>query len=138
MLRLSKKIEYAMLALQYITNKKDELATAKEISESLGIPYEFLSKSLQALNKKGILESQQGTKGGYLLSRSADKISVDEIIRALDEKQGIVECVAGKTEDQCDRMDVCTIKDPMVNLQHQINSIFMKTTLAQLADNKAE
>lgn len=136
MFRLSKKIEYAILALQYIAGKQSELVTAKEISEKLGIPYEFLSKALQTLMKKGIVESWQGTKGGYLLSKGAEDISVGEVIRALEDNPVIVECISNHSDEQCERMDICTIKNPMAKIQHQINSIFEKTSIAQLADSR--
>lgn len=135
MLRLSKKIEYAILALQFISNKNDKLATAKEISDSLEIPFEFLSKSLQTLMKKGILESQQGVRGGYLLARNADEITIQEVIFALEDKNGIVGCTHIGEEDNCERIEICTLKNPMTHLQNKINSIFKQTTIAQLSGN---
>ncbi len=137
MFRLSKKIEYAILAVQYIANNSGLLTTAKEIADKQNIPYEFLSKSLQKLMKHGLLESQQGPKGGYLLSKPANEITIEEIILALDETPGIVECMTSKVDDPCDRTSYCTIKQPMIDIQKQINFIFKKTTIAHLSNVSA-
>jgi len=136
MLRLSKKVEYAIIALQYLASKQNELVTAKEIAEQLDVPFEFLSKSLQTLMKKGIIDSLQGIKGGYQLTREVDSITINEVILALDEKSSIVECFHNNSEINCNRADICTIKHPMAQIQKQINMIFKNTTLAQLSDEK--
>ncbi len=133
MLRLSKKVEYAILALQFISNKDDKFATAKEISDSLEIPFEFLSKSLQTLMKKGILESQLGVRGGYQLARSPNKITIQEVIVALEGRSGLVDCTYKKSNETCDKIETCLLKNPMAVLQNRINSIFKQTTIAQLS-----
>lgn len=134
MFRLSKKIEYSVLALQYMANKGDKLVTAKEMSERLNISFEFLSKVLQKLMKKGLVESYQGIKGGYQLTKPAEKIAINDVIIALDETPAIVECLKSgvNTDETCGRVDDCTLRDPMIEIQKQINKIFRKTTIAGL------
>ncbi len=134
MFKLSKKVEYAIIALQYLASKPNELVTAKELAEQLEVPYEFLSKSLQTLMKKGIIDSFQGIKGGYQLTRDIDSITIDEVISALDEKSSIVECFKHNSASNCQREEICTIKQPMAQIQMQINQIFKNTTIAQLSD----
>lgn len=136
MFKLSKKIEYAILALQHLSMKQGSLLTAKELSSELDVPFEFLSKSLQKLMKSGIVESVQGTKGGYQLSKPAEDISIEEVFAALDEKQAIVECASHGDEENCHRIASCSLKTPMSLLQSQINQIFKNTTIAQLSINK--
>ena len=133
MLRLSKKVEYSLLALQYMAMQDDQISTAKGMSESLGISFEFLSKALQALMKKGLILSHQGIKGGYALARKPDEISVSEVIKALDDSTAVVECFIEGTEELCDRVSDCSIRFSMAKMQKKINELFNMTTLAELS-----
>jgi len=133
MLRLTKKIEYAILAMQYIAGNPNKLITAKEMSERLNISFEFLSKTLQALMKNALIVSHQGKSGGYSLTRSPESISISEIINALDETSTVVECASEEDILNCNRQNVCTIRQPMNSIQSKINSIFEQTTLAEFS-----
>jgi Rrf2 family protein len=138
MLRLSKKIEYAILALQYMAAHKGELVSAKEMSAKLNISFEFLSKTLQALMKGGLVRSQQGIKGGYQMTRDASEVSITDVIKAAEDKPGLVECISvGKEGDGCGRVDDCTIRVPMIKMHKQITKIFDNTTIADLLHEEA-
>jgi Rrf2 family protein len=132
MLKLSKKVEYGILALQYIANNSEQKASAREMSDMLNIPFEFLSKTLQQLMRNGLILSQKGPQGGYILSREPDKISIAEIIDALEEKSNLVECFDNKNEESCQRADDCTIRHNIGGLQQQINNVFAKMTIAEM------
>lgn len=135
MLKLSKKVEYALLAAQYLSTKdEDSLATAKQMAQELNISFEFLSKCLQLMMKKNIIKSQQGIKGGYYLTNEPENISLWDIVTAIDEKVGIVECTLHTdNDDGCEREDSCEIRDPMIIIQKKINNIFKTTTLKDIS-----
>lgn len=140
MLKLSKKVEYALLAIQYLAAKEDNLVTAKEMSSGMNVSFEFLSKSLQALMKSGLVNSQQGIKGGYFLSRKPDLITLADVIRAVDEKTSIVDCSNSLDSDTdgCVRVGECTLMHPMHNLQKKIDVVFENTTMAELLNFDAQ
>lgn len=131
MFKLSKKVEYGLLAMQYLSNSELERASAKEIAQSLEISYEFLSKALQALLKSEIISSKQGAKGGYYLSKDAKDISLMDVIKSLDENTSLVDCMC-RTGKSCQRENDCTLKGPIVRLQKMIDEIFENTTVADL------
>ncbi len=135
MLRLSKKVEYSLLALQILARNNDRKLSAKEISEELNISFEFLSKVLQTLMKKGIVVSYQGIKGGYTLHQMPEEISIADVISALDDNSAVVECLSEEDFCGCDRTRDCTIKIPMQKIQKEIDSMLEKTTIADLAFN---
>src|SRR5579885_1120049 len=83
MLKLTKKADYGLIALRHLA-ATGKAASAKDIAESYGIPLPLLSKILQRLAKEGLLTSEQGTRGGYRLSREARDISAFEVIRTID------------------------------------------------------
>lgn len=134
MIKLSKSVEYSLLALKYISdNEKSEILSSRKISEDLKIPYELLSKLLQKLVKEGIIKSQQGKFGGYNIVTPLEKLTVLKIIDSLGENIQLTNCtVPNATKTNCSRLNSCSIKDPFWNLQNKIISIFENTTLHEL------
>ena len=85
MLRLSKKVDYALMAMKHLAGRPDAAsASAREIAEQYDIPVELLAKVLQSLARRVLVTSLQGTRGGYRLARPTAQITVAEIIQAID------------------------------------------------------
>ncbi|MFC2130201.1 RrF2 family transcriptional regulator [Bacteroidota bacterium] len=136
MLRLSKKVEYGILALQYIAENPKKNVSAKEMSENLNISFEFLSKTLQKLMKSSLITSHKGLHGGYTMAKKAQEISVTDVITALSENSNIVACLDNEDNPVCDRDDNCSIRYNMIGLQKEINSVFAKMTIAEMVSSK--
>lgn len=130
MLRLSKRVEYGLIAMQHIAGRSGAVVPAKEISELYNISHELLSKVLNSLSKSGYLISLQGVQGGYILAQTASRISVANIINAVEGRQNLVECTV--TDDGCSCKTQCTIKNPMEKLQAKIDDVFQSMTIAEM------
>jgi Rrf2 family protein len=133
MLQLSKKVEYALIALRHMAmNSHGHVFTAKEIAAKYNISYELLAKVLQKLTKSGVVVSTQGMHGGYSLIKKPDQIQVSYIINVIEEeKPTIAECYA-EGGDDCSIFDGCTIRKPLGKMQHDLNALFESTTLEQI------
>jgi Rrf2 family protein len=132
MLRLSKKVEYALIAMVEMTAQKDsDLITAKELAKRYHIRQEILGKVLQALSKKGLIESIQGMHGGYRAGHHRDDIPVAHIIEAIDGPIELMACNSGNFCD-CEQISVCNIKEPMEILQNELRTFFNNITLKDL------
>lgn len=81
---VSQTAEYALHAVLYLAHHGGGPAVAQDIAEATGVPKGYLHKILRRLGKAGILGSQRGVGGGYLLLRTAEQITVLEIIEATD------------------------------------------------------
>src|SRR2546428_11997504 len=94
MLRFTKRADYGLMAIHYIA-VHDELGavSTKRIAEEFRIPQELLAKILQRLAKRRLIVSQNGPKGGYVLTRRPSDISVGEVVRALEGPISIVSCL---------------------------------------------
>ena len=93
MLRLSKKADYALMAMKHLALKSDTGSiSAREIAEHYDIPIELMAKVLQRLVQRGLLISHQGTRGGYKLSKSTTSISVAEVIQGIDGPLTVTAC----------------------------------------------
>jgi Rrf2 family protein len=129
MLKISKKTEYAIIALVDIAgNGKESLITAKDLSERYNIPREILGKVLQSLAKNNLIESHQGVKGGYQLLVPLNEININRIIQTVDGPIQLVNC-AIEDSSNCGQMDFCNIKSPMEFIQSELIRFFDNITL---------
>jgi Rrf2 family protein len=132
MLRLSKKADYALMAMKHLAQKPGAPSTsAREIAESYDIPIELLAKVLQRLVRTGLLLSTQGTRGGYTLSRSSASISVADVIQAIDGPFTVTACSSEK--NSCEQYSKCNIRDPLWQIREKIAVTLGTVTIAEMA-----
>ncbi len=119
MLKLSKKVEYGLMAVLHMDAARGHgLVTSKEIAEAYDIPSELLGKVLQKLAKAGIVESVQGSRGGYELSRPLEELTLGQVVQWLDGPVNIVPCCDGSTT--CRQHATCNIKNPVQQIQEDV------------------
>jgi Rrf2 family protein len=134
MFQLSKKIEYALIAIRHMaTGTRGQMFTTKEISDKYQLPFELLAKLMQRLAKQSIIASYQGVYGGYILARKPEELKISEIIFAIEGKPSvtIVQCESETLED-CNIHTTCTIKNPLMKLQNNINEVFDNLTVMEM------
>jgi Rrf2 family protein len=123
MLQFTKRADYGLMAVHYIaTHAAGGAASAKRIAEEFHIPQERLAKILQRLAKRKLIASLNGPKGGYVLSRSPEEITVGQV--------RIVSCMTGK--DDCPQMPRCSLRRPVQKIQVSISDLLDTMTLAEL------
>jgi Rrf2 family protein len=132
MLRLSKKTDYALIALAYVASIGNKPTSARDIAERHDIPVELLAKVLQRLVQKGMLKSQQGIHGGYVLARAADTMTVAEIVEAIDGPLMLTVCGTADDEERCEQFSKCNIRDPLHRIRDRIIGALMACTIAEL------
>jgi Rrf2 family protein len=132
MLRLSKKADYALIAMKHLALKTGAPSTsAREIAEQYDIPIELLAKVLQRLVRTGLLASTQGTRGGYTLSRPPKAISVADVIQAIDGPLTVTAC---STENHdCEQYSKCSVRDPLWQIRERIAAALGTVTLFEMA-----
>ncbi|MHB1287058.1 MAG: RrF2 family transcriptional regulator [Leptospirales bacterium] len=132
MLKLTKKVDYALLALSFLSQQEPEqIVNIREISEAYQIPTEILAKVLQKLSKKGILQSHHAPKGGYSLKKPGREISILMVIDAIDGHVGILSCSEGQ-DKVCQQIDNCDIRSPLEKIQGKIMWLLEDMTLEEL------
>ena len=130
MFQLSKKADYGLIALKHLAQHSQVSVSAREIASEYRIPAELLAKILQRLVRKGLLLSHQGTHGGYVLARDPAKISIVDVIEALDGPIGITPCERGSS---CEQLDKCSVKDPLMAVRAKMVRILGDTSIYELA-----
>lgn len=133
MLRLSKKADYALIAMKHLAIRQDAggSSSAREMAETYGIPLELLAKILQRLVRARLLQSVQGTRGGYRLARQPLAISVADVIQAVDGPVTVTAC--SPQDHRCDQFSKCSIRDPLWRLRGRILDALNTVTIAELA-----
>ncbi|MGE0592823.1 MAG: Rrf2 family transcriptional regulator [Vicinamibacterales bacterium] len=131
MLRLSKKADYALIAMKHLARcGAVESTSAREIAECYHIPLELMAKVLQRLVRTGLLHSTQGTRGGYSLTRTPESISVADVIQAIDGPFTVTAC--STDNNGCDQYDKCSIRDPLWRIRERIVSVLQTATLEEI------
>lgn len=129
---LSKACVYGMRAALYLAAASgDEYISISKISEDLDISPHFLTKILQQLTKVGMMESMKGPKGGIRLQRSGDKVTLVEIVSAIDGMDLLTECALGLPG--CGTAKPCPLHEQWADTRDQIRKMLEHTTLTDLA-----
>ena len=132
MLRLSKKADYALMAMKHLAQARDAAsASAREIAEQYDIPIELMAKVLQRLVRNGLLASTQGTRGGYTLGRASTSISVADVIQAIDGPLTVTAC--SSQNNACEQYSKCNIRDPLWQIRERIAETLGDVTIAEMA-----
>lgn len=138
MLKISKKADYALMALQHIASVQagdvapGRVVNTKEIAEEYNIPLELLAKVLQLLARNGMIESQNGPKGGYSLARNAADITIAQILESIEGPLGITDCSHEKDGEFCLQRENCHIRTPLLKVQDSIYQLLNSMTLQDM------
>ena len=134
MLRLSKKADYALIAMKHLAQKSGAPSTsAREIAEQYDIPIELMAKVLQRLVRTGLLVSTQGTRGGYTLGRPSATISVADVIQAIEGPFTVTACSTDNSD--CEQYGKCSIRDPLWQIRERIVAALGTVTIAEMAND---
>lgn len=128
----TKASEYALLSMIYIAKNGKE-CDIKTISKELKISKSFLAKIFQNLAKDGILISQKGAKGGFLLIKKPSEISLKSIIQSAEKKTNFIfECSQNRCDCPSNRGENCQIWDIFSHLQIKLDKFLDEITLENI------
>ena len=121
MLKLTRKLEYALIALRHMQMKGGTLSSTKEISDMYTIPRELLAKTLQQMARLEYIDAVQGSQGGYRIHKALAKINLTQFIEELEGPFGMVNC---SISSDCIQLNNCNIRMPINKINDNIRSIF--------------
>jgi Rrf2 family protein len=136
-MKLSKRGEYGLRAMVNLASQPPTVAVVqiKEIAQREQIPLKFLEQILLTLKNAGLLRSRMGAGGGYSLAKSADQITLGQIVRVLDGPLAPIRCVSKMAYQPCACPDeeTCGLRLVMLDVRNAISDILDRTTLADVA-----
>lgn len=134
LLKVNKKVEYALMALKYMAERQDscaqKLTTAREICDHFKTPFDTVAKVLQSLNAHDIVTSVKGIKGGYELKANLENLTYKQIEEIIEGKTS--EHVCQSKNGLCDLYSSCNIIGPVEKLNAHIDKFLMNLTLKEL------
>lgn len=129
---ISKSGEYGLRALLYMVSHRNthEYVSIRQMAEELDISFYFLTKILQSLTQKGLLQSYRGPNGGIAFLVPPEKILLADLIRALEGDNFFETCLLGLPG--CGERAPCPMHQFWKEIKGAIKSEFETTSLAEM------
>jgi FeS assembly SUF system regulator len=132
MIRLSKLTDYAVVLMAQMARADNRVHTVTQLAESTGVPAPTVAKLMKILAPAGLMVSHRGAAGGYALSRPADRITVADIISALEGPISITSCVEG-AGGNCGVELLCPMRGNWDRVNTAIRGALESVTLADMS-----
>ena len=130
MLKFTRKTEYALMAIKYMQTKPVySITTAKEISDSINIPFQNLSKILQFLAKLKFIKPIYGPNGGYSIRKKLISLNLWDFLEKMEGPIGLADCLINI---DCNQIETCNIKTPVNLIQKKMKTIFSEMTVGDV------
>jgi len=137
MLALTKKTGYGLIAMTHLAKlRAGQVASAREVADRYNIPVSLLMNVLKELAAAGYVESLRGPHGGYRLAADPERITLADLIIALEGPIRLAECITdehGVSNDRpCRLLDSCPIADPVHRVHRRLSDFLRTVTLAEI------
>lgn len=135
MVALSKKTDYAIIALAHMAQTPGRLCSAREIAEAYHMPAPLLMNVLKTMTQGELVRSIRGAKGGYSLALPAERITVADIIAAVEGPIRFVQCAGADSETAtgCRLVGLCPVTRPVHKVHARLREFMKQVTLADIA-----
>lgn len=129
--RMNRKLEYALIALKHMSLKvPGELTSAKEVVEATGVPFDATARVMQQMAQRGLLRSEHGAHGGYVIVRDLSKVNLHELHEIVLGPVELVKCLHG--ERSCELESQCNIQSPITSLNRRLEDFYRGLNLAEI------
>lgn len=127
--------EYAIRALVYLARQtQGHYCTIEEIHDQEQIPRSFIAKLLQTLAKQGMVNSRKGPGGGFTLARSADEITLYDVMKQMDGVEQISRCIVGL--GVCSDGRNCPVDYAWCHIRYGLIEMLESQTIGELAERR--
>ena len=134
-MRVTAKVDYAIrAALELAAAPEGKPVKGERIAQAQSIPLKFLENILLELRHQGLVQSQRGAEGGYWLARSAEEITLAEVIRAVE---GPLANVRGSRPESVEYAGAAErLQDVWIAVRANLRSVLEAVTLADVASGR--
>jgi Rrf2 family protein len=130
-MRVSAKVDYALRAMIELAATADGPVKGERIAQAQEIPLKFLENILGDLRHAGLVRSQRGVEGGYWLARTADDITVAEVVRAVEGPIANVRGLGPETVEYVGSAE--RLRDVWIAVRANLRAVLEHVTIADLA-----
>lgn len=131
-MQVSRKVDYALRAIIHLADEEaaDRICSVGEIASRERIPRQFLEKIVQELIHKGLVRSQRGPHGGYVLARPANQVTFRDVIEAVEGPIALNNCTGDHAD--CSLIGACGMERIWREGQRRVMELFESTTIADV------
>ncbi|MCL4476679.1 MAG: Rrf2 family transcriptional regulator [Nitrospirae bacterium] len=129
-MQITRQTDYAIRCILHLSESPGEIIMTDEIAKTRGIPKSFLSKILQRLVRARIVRSFRGAKGGFRLAKQPEKISLLEVIEAMEGSLVMNRCAFNKGKVRCG--DQCDLHPAWAALRRELEYLLRGYSVAHL------
>jgi len=133
MLRLNRMTDYAILVLGVLHSRQDSLLSSGQVAEAAQLTQATAAKVIKALVAADLVQTQRGIRGGCQLSRPVSRISVAEVIEAIEGPIALTACVDG-AEEPCSVQQGCFMGGNWNHVNTALREALLSVNLADLFD----
>ncbi len=135
MLALTRKTDYALIAVCHLARTGARVVSARDIAAEHRVPLPLLMNVLKLLNQSGHIRSVRGARGGYALARPPAEISLASLIEAVEGPVQFVRCAAPPRpgRSSCDLMGSCSIRHSVHRVHDRLRDFLSGVTVADVA-----
>jgi Rrf2 family protein len=135
-MRVSKKTDYALRALfTLVDHYGGTPIPIRELARRNDVPKRFLEQIMLALKAKGWVDSVAGIRGGYVLAKNPDKITMGEVVRHFDGILAPIDCVSVTGYQRCSQEPLCRFRRVFFDARNYVANLMDRSTLADVAKN---
>lgn len=138
MLSLTKKTDYALVAVACLAKRNQGIMSAREIASCTRVPQPILTNILKTLTSSGLVSSVRGANGGYALARRVCDISLRELIVAIEGPIQFVQCALQppeSTRSPCELEATCPVRGPALKVHDRLGSFLEQVSLAEIVED---
>lgn len=138
-MRITTWAEYGLICALHLARKNsDGPVTGREIAESEKLPSDYVEQIMLRLRRAEIVRSTRGAKGGYMLARAPQDITVKDVLHASELATFDLHCVSHPVnEERCADSGECSIRPVWVLLQQRIDEVLAGVKLSDLLEREA-
>lgn len=135
-MRFTKAEDYGLYGVIYLAEQENgRIVPLSEISKTQNVPEKFLAKIFQSLSKAGLVKSHRGVKGGFTLAKSAEEITIRELVETIQGPYFLSKCI--HDEKECEKSSNCPVRHLLSLTLKCILEQFENYTLADMLKWKA-
>ena len=132
MLKLTRKVEYSLMALRHMQGKSiNSVSSTREIANQYNIPVEILAKTLQHMAKVNIIEAINGPRGGDRIKAKLKNINLVDFFEKVEGPLGLSDCFY---DTNCMQIDHCNIRTPIQRINNNMINMFRSMSVQDITN----
>lgn len=130
-LDISKKTDYALRMISELVLEPDAVVSVRSAAEDNGVPYSFARSIQHELVRAGIIKSLRGSRGGMMLAVDPNKVSLLDIIEAVQGPISLAQCDSPDCEAPCPNRDSCNLGPIWRDARQMLSEYFSNISLKE-------